>query len=255
MAARLILIFIAIVALSGCAYNATPTNQHDPWESTNRRVYGFNDALDRRVLAPVANGYTAVTPRFVRRGVTNFFNNATYPKVAINSFLQGRGRDGVADTGRFVINTTLGIGGLLDVATPLGLPPRRADFGQTFAVWGANSGPYLVLPAYGPSTIRESTDIPLGVVVNPLAYLTTWTVSVPLTALYAVNLRAEMDQAARLREEAALDPYIFTRSAYLQYRQQLVRDAESSLDDLYGDEYFDDPFDDLYGDDAFDEAY
>jgi len=132
----------------------------------------------------------------------------------------------------------------LDFATPLGLPANYEDFGQTFAVWGANSGPYLVLPGYGPSTVRDSMDIPLSIAVNPLTYTVAWTVSVPLAVLYAVNLRANLDQAARLREEAAHDPYVFTRSAYLQYRQSLIHDGAPPAD-YYDDELFADAFDDV----------
>lgn len=241
---RLSALIAALVLASGCATNATPLNPNDPWEPGNRQVYDFNDDLDRKVLAPAASGYSAVTPRFVRRGVTNFFNNVTYPKVIVNSFLQGKGRQGLADTGRFLINTTLGVVGLFDVATPLGLPANNEDFGQTFAVWGANSGPYLVLPGYGPSTVRDSMDIPLSIAVNPLTYTVAWTVSVPLAVLYAVNLRANLDQAARLREEAAHDPYVFTRSAYLQYRQSLIHDGAPPAD-YYDDELFADAFDDV----------
>ncbi len=243
MLLRLSFVLTIALAISGCATNATPLNPNDPWEPGNRQVYDFNDDLDRKVLAPAASGYSAVTPRFVRRGVTNFFNNVTYPKVIVNSFLQGKGRQGLADTGRFLINTTLGVVGLFDVATPLGLPANNEDFGQTFAVWGANSGPYLVLPGYGPSTVRDSMDIPLAIALNPLTYLATWGVGIPLAALYAINTRAELDQAARFRDEAAFDPYVFTRAAYLQHRQNLIYDGNPPLDELYDDEYFDEAFD------------
>jgi phospholipid-binding lipoprotein MlaA len=244
MLPRLLIFVLMLPLLGGCATNATPTNPNDPWESTNRRVYEFNDALDRKVVKPAADGYTWVTPRFVRRGVTNFFDNVSYPKVIVNSFLQGKGRQGLVDSSRFLVNTTLGVVGLFDVATPLGLPASNEDFGLTFAAWGANSGPYLVLPGYGPSTVRDSLDVPGSVLTNPLTWLLAWNVTIPLTALYAVNTRAELDQAVRIRDEAALEPYSFVRAAYLQYRQNLMHEGAGGMD-VYDD---DDLFDDAFGD-------
>ncbi len=237
MLRRLIIVLLA-GSIAGCAHNATPANPHDPWEPTNRRAFEANEALDRRLLKPLADGYVRITPRPVRTGVSNFFDNATYPSVVVNSLLQGKLGQGTRDAGRLLINTTLGLGGVLDVATPLGLEQNDEDFGQTFAVWGFDSGPYLMLPALGPYTVRHALDLPLALALNPLFHLLHYSVSLPLTGLYIVNLRAELEPAMRLREQAAIDPYLFTRSAYLQHRQNLIYDGSPPLADDY-DEWFD----------------
>lgn len=235
---RLLALLATAVLATGCAHNASPGTPNDPWEPTNRELYEFNEALDRRVLKPLADGYVWITPRFFRGRVTDFFNNVSYPKVIVNSFLQGKPVEGLQDSGRFLVNSTLGIGGLFDVATPLGLPVHDEDFGQTFAVWGFKSGPYLMVPALGPYTVRHTIDIPLRTVTSPLTYLLSASYSLPLTALYVVNLRAELGPALQLRDEAALDPYVFVRSSYLQHRENLIHDGNPPMD-YYDDELFD----------------
>ncbi|MEX0732104.1 MAG: VacJ family lipoprotein [Aquisalimonadaceae bacterium] len=232
------LVVLAAILLTGCA-TTPPTPQqsaYDPIEPANRRVHGFNAQLDRFVAKPLADAYAFVTPRVVRRSVTNFFDNASYPGTILNAALQGKWRQSGRDTGRFLVNTTIGVFGLFDPATPLGLEENDEDFGQTLAVWGAPEGMYIVLPAAGSTTSRDIHSYPLGAVTNVVTYLGGWSVVLPLYALDLINLRANLEQASRFRSEAALDDYSFTRSAYRQYRDSLIFD---------GDVPEDDPFDDL----------
>jgi phospholipid-binding lipoprotein MlaA len=232
-----LLVLIALLC-AGCAHNATVAQPYDPFEETNRDIYGFNEGLDRYVLAPVASGYSAVTPGFFRQGVDNFFNNASYPNVIVNDFLQGKVVQGLADTGRFLVNTTVGILGLFDVAQYVGLKSNDEDLGQTLAVWGANSGAYLELPGLGPNYVRDTPDLPMAAATNVLTYTVQASVAWPLTILYVINKRAMLDDVVRLREEAALDPYVFTRTAYTQYRMQLIYDGAPPMEELYDEDLF-----------------
>lgn len=235
--AGLMALILAMVPLAGCA--TTPPDPdpepYDPIEPVNRRIYAFNDQLDRYVAKPLADAYVAVTPRFVRTGVTNFFRNARYPGTILNGALQGEWGQSGRDTGRFLVNSTVGVLGLFDVATPMGLERNSADFGETLGKWGTPEGMYLVLPALGPSNSRDVNDIPVSTATNLVTYVGGWIVF-PLYALEAIDTRARLDQAARLRSEAALDEYSFTRSAYRQYRNHIIFD---------GDVPERDPFDDL----------
>lgn len=236
---RLTVLLIAAL-LGGCAVNSTPLEPYDPYEEQNRKVFGFNQNLDRYVLSPVASAYATVTPGFFRRGVDNFFNNARYPKVILNDLLQGKMGHATKDTGRFLVNTTVGILGLWDPASRIGLPARNEDFGQTLAVWGANSGPYLELPALGPSYTRELSDYPVAAATNVLTYTLEFQVLAPLTALYYINKRAMLEKAVQIRDQAAIDPYLFTRSAYMQYRENLIYDGNPPQTDLYDESLFED---------------
>lgn len=239
MLARAACLALMALAVSGCAHNSTPNAAYDPFEDTNRKVFGFNQRLDEYVLAPTARVYSKLTPRFVRTGVDNFFNNALYPNVILNGFLQGKPGQGMQDTGRFLVNSTIGILGLFDPATSMGLEAHNEDFGQTLAVWGVNSGPYLELPGLGPHNTRHAIDIPVQSATNVLYYAAESNVAAPLMILYYVNKRALLEKAATIRERAALDPYLFTRSAYIQYREQLIYDGSPPREDLYDDDLFD----------------
>lgn len=227
---------VAGLLLGGCA-GVPPTPERtiqDPFETRNRHSYDFNEALDRNVAKPLADAYVAVTPRFVRRGVTNFFENAAEPGYVVNSVLQGRWRSAGRGSTRFLINTTLGLLGLFDVAEAMNIEAEYRDFGQTLAGWGVTEGNYLVLPLYGPSTTRDVSDIPVAMVSNPVSWL-QWSLAGPLYALNIINLRANLDEASRFRDEAALDPYLFTRSAYRQYRNDLIFEGNPPVDSLYDD--------------------
>lgn len=242
MRAKLIAVLVfAGLIVGGCAHNSTPADPYDPFERTNRKVYGFNQKLDRYVLAPVASGYAAITPRFFRHGVDNFFTNAQYPGVILNNLLQGKASEGLADTGRFLINTTIGLLGVWDPAAEMGLERHQEDFDQTLAVWGANSGPYLELPLYGPSHARTLADYPVAYATNTLTYAVESQVMAPLMVLYVINKRALLDQAVAIREQAAVDPYLFTRSAYIQHRHNLIHDGQPPAENLYDEDLFEDP--------------
>ena len=223
----------AAIALFGCA---TAGNPRDPLEPVNRAIFSFNDGFDNAIAKPLAEGYRSAVPSFARTGVTNFFSNLEDLWIAINDLIQGKPRRALDDWTRAFLNTTLGIAGLFDIASDLGLEKRNEDFGQTLGTWGVGSGPYLVIPFIGSSTLRDALSNGL---IDAHADLVRQHQKVParntLFALRTLNLRANLLDASRIVEEAALDKYTFTRDAYLQRRQSLIydgnppRDAQSSL--------------------------
>lgn len=237
---RLILL-VAVSSLYGCATTGTNGANYvtpDPYEHMNRIFYSVNDKLDRTIMQPVARTYVEVTPGIIRTGVTNFFDNLHYPNVILNTFLQGKLKQGMQDTSRFIFNSTLGVGGILDIATGIGLPKHNEDLGQTLAVWGFKSGPYLYIPLIkGPSTVRDTTDMATSTLLDPITYLSS-IVLWPVEALNVINKRANLLKDTSLRDEAAVDPYSFTREAYLQRRKYLIYDGKlpnDSIDDMFND--------------------
>lgn len=221
------LIASATVALAaGCAHVPNP-NPQDPWESMNRGTYAFNDAIDRAFLKPIATGYETITPRPVRNCISNIFGNVGDGWSAANSLLQGRGRDFVDTFGRILLNTTVGLGGCIDVASMRGAHKIPNDFGMTLGVWGLGSGPYLVLPFLGASTVRDGvgTAATLASPVGQTAALFAID-NVPVRnsvlGLYIVDVRAGLLEADRLVDQIALDKYSFIRDAYLQRRQAML---------------------------------
>lgn len=234
----------AILIMSGCAGQQTmERNPDDPWEGFNRRVYTFNDALDRAVLKPVARGYVAITPEPVQSGVGNFFSNLGEIRTTLNSLLQGKPANAGRSGGRFIINTTLGVGGLFDVATRMDITAREEDFGQTLGVWGLGEGPFLMLPLLGPSTVRDTGGLPLDMATYPTTYIEDDAVRYSLLALRIIDLRAGL-----LEQEDLIsgDRYAFIRDTYLQRRRFEVSDGELGDDPFASDDY---EFD--YDDDAF----
>jgi phospholipid-binding lipoprotein MlaA len=221
---RLLALLLACAALGGCA-TTNGGNSADPWENFNRKTFAFNETLDRHVMKPVAQGYEKVVPGFAREGVNNFFDNLDDVGTSLNNFLQGKPGQGVSDVGRFLVNTTLGIFGLWDVATPLGLEKHYEDFGQTLGVWGVNSGPYLVLPLLGPSSARDAP----ARIVDPSWYYSTYvdpeSLYWGLWGLEKVRTRANLLKAETLVNDAALDKYSFIRDAWLQRRRSQVYDG------------------------------
>ncbi len=213
-----------LLLMVGCAHSP-PDEPLDPFEPANRVVFSFNETLDKYALRPAAKGYVAVVPAPARKGVNNFFANLFYPRVAVNNFLQGKPRRGASDVGRFLVNTTIGLVGIFDVATPLGLERHYEDFGQTFGVWGIGPGWYLVLPFYGPATNRDLVGRMADGQLNPLAHTTRET-QIAAMAVYAIDKRAEFLGADKLIEDA-FDPYLFVRGAYLERRQARIQDAQS----------------------------
>lgn len=202
----------------------------DPLEWWNRNAHKTNLALDRAVLGPVARAYLK-TPRFLRARVGNFLDNLGYPKTAINAFLQGKFEQGTRDTMRLVFNTTLGLFGFIDIASAVGLEKNDEDFGQTLAVWGVDEGFYVEYLVFGPNTLRDTADIPVGwrMTLLTLDAFDGW--FLPITALRVVHTRAELDELIRLRDRSAADTYIFTREGYRQRREYLIHDGDPPLKD------------------------
>ena len=234
------LLLVALLASGGCASTQTAenTNPDDPWEGFNRKVFAFNDVLDRYALKPVARGYRTITPDPVETGVGNFFSNLGEIRTALNSVLQGKPANAGLATSRFLINSTVGIGGLLDYATLMEITADKEDFGQTLAVWGWDDSRYLVLPFLGPSTLRDTTGLPADIAAYPVTYVEDDTVRISLTALNLIDTRAGLlDQEKLIRG----DRYRFIRDAYLQSRQFEVSDGELG-DDPFASDTFD--FDD-----------
>lgn len=220
-----LLLLVPSIFLSGCSTVANKV-AHDPWEGFNRQVYAFNDTLDVYALKPAAKGYKAITPDIVEAGVSNFFANLGDVRNFVNNLLQLKFVPAGIDLSRIAFNTTIGLGGLIDVATPLGYPKSNEDFGQTLGTWGLGSGPYVVMPFLGPSTLRDVSGLPVDWVASPVRYVESNSDQWALVLLDTVSLRAELLKASSIRDTAALDPYIFTREAFLQRRVSLVNDGE-----------------------------
>jgi len=220
------------VFLSGCA---TPTTQIDPYESMNRSIFSFNESLDDNVMKPVAEGYRFVTPDPVEIMISNFYSNLDDVKVIFNDLLQLKFRNAGADSARFMINTILGMGGLVDFGTDYGFPKRHEDFGQTLGHWGVSTGPYIVLPFIGGSNMRDTPAMLVDVATNPATYMGFVTIGIApaMGAVAAVDTRAGLLDTEEIVDEAALDKYEFLRDAYLQRRRSLVHDGNPprSMDD------------------------
>lgn len=203
---------------------------NDPLEGMNRAIYRFNEQADRYVLKPVAEGYDAVAPDPVKTGVSNFFDNAYQPVVVLNELLQGKFHYGMQSLARLAVNTTVGLVGVVDVASRMDdpLPRRKEDFGQTLAVWGVGEGPYLVLPLLGPSNLRDAFGLVPDWFSQPITYIENDTARWSLTALDGVDARYRLLAAGAVMDEAALDPYAFVRSAYRQNRARQIEDQSTA---------------------------
>lgn len=220
---RLTALLLAVL-LAGCATTGD-RDPRDPWEGFNRTSFAFNEKLDAAVLKPVAQGYVKVVPGFAREGVDNFFSNLEDLGTGLNNFLQGKPKEGASDLGRFAVNSVIGVFGLWDIASPLGLEKHYEDFGQTLGVWGVRSGPYLVIPLLGPSSARDAPAKMVdpswyysGAIDNNVIYWSFW-------GLDKVRTRASLFQAEGVLEAAALDKYTFLRDAWLQRRRSMVYDG------------------------------
>jgi phospholipid-binding lipoprotein MlaA len=219
---------VGVLSLGGCA--ATGSNPQDPYEPFNRKMQSFNDGVDDAVLKPVATAYKTVTPEPVRLGVGNFFGNLGDLWSMVNHALQGNGEQAYNHMVRFSTNTVLGLGGLLDIATAMGVDRQKQDFGRTLGAWGIKPGPYLVLPFMGPSTVRDTVALPVdwkGYVLSdmhPIAHRNT------LLGLKVVDDRARLLQAGDMVDAVALDRYALMRDFYLQSRQN--RGGDGKIDDM-----------------------
>lgn len=235
-ALRVIALSVVAVLGAGCATapttstEATPPaagyDSNDPLEGFNRAMYVFNENFDRYLLKPVAKGYRAVTPAFARRGLANFFSNLYEPVNMVNNLLQGKFTHGASDFGRFAINSTLGIYGLFDVATHIGLDKHNEDFGQTLGVWGVGEGPYLVLPILGPSNFRDALGEVPDWYLYPTQYMEEGSTADKLWVGRLVVRREQLLDATDILEQAAgTDPYVFVREAYRQRRRSVIFDG------------------------------
>lgn len=236
--AALPIVLFATFAVGGCASTSTQmtaeAHPEDPWEGFNRRVFVFNDVLDRYALKPVATGYRTVTPDPVQTGVGNFFSNLGEIRTAINSLLQGKPANAGLATSRFLINSTVGIGGLLDYATLMEINASDEDFGQTLAVWGWEDSRYLVLPLLGPSTLRDTTGLPADMAAYPTTYVEDDATRLGLRALNIVDIRAGLLDQEKL---ISGDRYRFIRDAFLQRRQFEINDGELGDDPFAMDDF------------------
>ena len=217
---------------AGCA---TGTNPRDPFEQVNRGIYSFNDAIDRTYLTPIAEGYRAVVPQFVRSSVSNFFANVNDVVVMLNNLLQGKFTAAYSDFGRIAINTTFGVGGLFDVASEAGIEKHDEDFGQTLGYWGVDDGPFIMLPLFGPSSGRDAVGRFVDYKTDPLTYIDPNRVQNIIWGTRIVHRRSELLDATTVLQTAALDPYEFVRDAYLQRRRNLVHDGAPPPDKEFMD--------------------
>jgi phospholipid-binding lipoprotein MlaA len=219
---------VLCLLLSACATPmAERSDPRDPYENLNRKVFVVNQVFDQVLLKPVARGYSNYAPNFIQDTVGNFFGNLADVWSAVNNFLQGKPREGIQDTGRVAVNTVFGVAGLADVATKLGFPKHQEDFGQTLGVWGVKPGPFVMLPLFGPSTMRDAVAKPLDLYADPLNLSTRADVEYSLRAMRLVDDRARLLPTTDMIEKVALDPYQFVRDAHFQRREAKVNDANT----------------------------
>ena len=223
-------VFALFCVLSSLAAGQDNDDVHDPWEGFNRRVFQFNDGLDTYLLKPVAKGYKAVAPEPVERGVTNFFNNLSEVGNVVNDVLQGKFNQAANDSGRFLINSTVGVAGLFDVAKGMGLERNDGeDFGQTLSAWGSGQGPFVMLPFFGPSTLRDVVGMPVNSYTNPVTHVDHVPTRNTLLGTDIIETRAGLLDVETLLTG---DRYIIMRDAYLQRRDYLINDGE--IEDSFG---------------------
>lgn len=224
-----LLVFVSLTA--GCA--SIPKDERpesDPWEPLNRSLYKVHEVIDGATLKPVAKGYNKVLPQPVRTGVSNFFRNLSSPRSILANFLQGKPSAGFSETVRLVVNSTLGVGGLFDVAAAAGLAAQTEDFDQTAAVWGVPDGPYVMLPILGPQTLRSALLIPLEIYATPLYHYDVSSVRDRLYVLRAIELRARLLPLEDLLQDSK-DPYVTLRESYLQNARFEIYDGNPPTED------------------------
>jgi phospholipid-binding lipoprotein MlaA len=218
-------------ALAGCstieAARGGPGQRLDPWENWNRKVFAFNEGLDQKLLKPVATAYTEVVPQPVRRGVGNFFGNVKDAWSGVNNLLQGKFTPGMQDMLRVGTNTLFGLFGFVDIATEMGFDHQYEDFGQTLGRWGVGAGAYVVLPLFGPSTVRDTAALPLDRLASPALIINGGATQAGIITLQLIDTRASLLGATRVIDDISLDKYTFIRDAYLQRRRSLVFDGDA----------------------------
>lgn len=230
---RIVCLLLLALLATGCTTLEGPRDPRDPFEGYNRAMYDFNSDFDKALLRPLAETYEEALPKPVTTGIGNFFSNLDDVLVLLNDLLQFKLGQAASDFSRLVWNSTVGLFGLIDVATPMGLPKHNEDFGQTLGAWGVSSGPYLVLPFLGPSSVRDGTGLLADWQVDPVMQVENPTERWELVVVKAVDTRAGLLRASNLLETAALDPYVFMRDAYLQRRNSLVYDGNPPVSDEF----------------------
>ncbi len=223
--AFLLLILTAVIFTTGCASTTPDGDVNDPIESVNRSIYNFNEGFDRMILKPVAKGYQKL-PSPVQTGTHNFFSNLDDVVIIINDGLQLKGEQMSSDILRFSVNTVFGIFGLIDMATPMGMPKHQESFADTLGYWGVGSGPYIVLPIFGPSSVRDAPSLVVDFFTHPLSLVSPTSATLALGSADMVDKRSELLKTTDIRDQMALDPYIFTRESYYQWRQNRIYDGE-----------------------------
>lgn len=235
---------VMILLLQACASVEGPADENDPLESYNRAMYAFNDGFDTYLHRPVAEVYDDYTPKPIKSGIANFFSNVGDVVVITNDLLQLKFEQMISDFSRLIVNSTFGVLGLFDVATPMGLPKHEEDFGQSLGYWGVGKGAYLVLPILGDSTIRDSIGYVVDLQYHPITQIEDSSALWATAILYSIDTRAQLLSASKILQQAALDPYSFRRDAYLQRRQYLIYDGtppsstnQDIIDDKYGNDF------------------
>jgi len=225
---RIVLAGILLFTLSACAapIGKRSPDPHDPWEGFNRSMFSFNEGLDRAIIKPVAKGYEAIVPTPINVIITNFFNNIDDLMIAVNNLLQGKVKDSISDLSRLALNSTLGIGGLIDVATGMTFEKHDEDFGQTFARWGFGEGAYVVLPVFGSRTVRDSFGLAVDLPLDPVTWVHPDGLSLSMIGVRQIDARADLLSTEKVVEAGAIDKYTYLRDAYLQRRQYLIYDGQ-----------------------------
>ena len=231
-----VLLALSLMLVSGCASVPGPANENDPLESYNRAMFAFNDGLDKAILKPVAETYQDNIPQPVQTGVSNFFSNIDDIFVVINDLLQFKFAQAASDLTRLTLNSTIGLAGLIDIATPMDLPKHNEDLGQTLAVWGFGDGPYIILPLLGPSTLRDTTGSFITAPHHPVNDIEDTEDYWATVALMTIDTRVKLLDASKLVEEAALDRYSFIRDAYLQNRLNVIHDGNPPREKRFNEE-------------------
>ena len=220
---RNLLLALLLAGAAGCA--TTGSDARDPLEGFNRAIYSFNDGFDEAIGKPVSTAYRDVLPSPFRSGVRNFFANIADLWIGANNLLQGKPADAITDWVRFAFNSTIGLFGLIDIASDIGIEKHAEDFGQTFGRWGVGDGAYIVWPFLGSSTVRDTAGLVFDIGLDPVRRHEPKDPRRFMVAVRAVSRRADLLDASRILEEAALDKYVFQRDAYLQRRRSLVYDG------------------------------
>lgn len=238
---RPLLLIYFLIIFNGCATTLEMNGNRDPLEKINRPIHNLNHALDTAFLSPVAEAYVKVFPKPIRSGVSNVFSNLGEPNVIINDIFQGKLKIAMNDTMRFIINSTIGLGGIFDPGTLMGFEKHYEDYGQTFALWGFGEGPYLVLPLSGPTTLRDLSGKFLSSFTNPFVYINSDAIRFAFGSLGTLNARANNIGNVKKVDESAIDRYIFVREAFRNNTTFNIYDGNPPIESILGDElYLDD---------------